>query len=259
MVKRDEIVNFIYSYFGQEEIDKAQKKDLYGANGLQIKGNLDITGIALGVSANLELFKKAVGQNCNFILVHHGLRLTEVTFTMNQILKNRLNYLFENDLSLMGFHYLLDSHRQVGNNAVVLQKLGAKLKTRFDEDWGWVGELPKEKSITQIVEQLSRIYKSKPEAFLEGKKVIKTIAIVSGGGVIYPNSDITERLTSEIDLYVTGEAKEGTQAISREGNINYVSFGHYNTEVIGIQALGEIIKKQFPDLPVKFIDIPNKL
>ena len=32
---------------------------------------------------------------------------------------------------------------------------------------------------------------------------------------------------------------------------------HYNTEKFGVQALGKFIKKKFPDLEIKFIDIPN--
>lgn len=58
MVKRDDLVKYIYSYFSQEEIEKAQKFDTHGANGLQVKGGENITGIALGVTADLEFFKR---------------------------------------------------------------------------------------------------------------------------------------------------------------------------------------------------------
>lgn len=259
MEKRDDLIKFILDFFGKEEIQKARKFDTYGANGLQIKGSENITGIALGVTADLEFFKKSVKEKLNFLIVHHGLRLTEVNFSINEILKNRLKYLFDNALTLMGFHYLLDSHPEVGNNAIVLNRLGAKIIRPFFDDWGWIGKLPKSKSIDQVMEQLTRIYQCKPMTFLHGKKAVKTIAVVSGGGTIYPYSEITESLVEGINLYVTGKAREGTQAICKEGNINYLSFGHYNTEVIGVQALGEVIQKEFSKLPVKFIDIPNPL
>lgn len=259
MIKRDDLVKYIYNYFTEEEIQKAQKIDTHGANGLQVKGSENITGIALGVTADLEFFQKAKKENCNFLIVHHGLRLTEVNFSINEILKNRLKFLFDNDTTLMGFHYLLDSHPKVGNNAVVLNKLGAKITKPFYDDWGWVGELKEEETRDEIIKRCIKIYNCKPTSFLFGKEKIKKIAIVSGFGSVYPYSEVSSQIMEDIDLYVTGVATDLTQAICKEGNINYLAFGHYNTETIGIKALGEVLKKQFPNLPIKFIDIPNSL
>lgn len=259
MIKRDDLVKFIYDYFTQEEIEKAQKYDTFGSNGLQVKGDTNVNGVALGVSFNFELLKKAKEANCNFIITHHGLRLPPNPFYLNSLFTSQMKFLLSNNFSLMGFHFLLDSHSEIGNNAVVLKKLGAKLVKHFDEDWGWIGELPKPIKREECIKKLSSIYKCDPISFLYGKDEIQTIAIVSGGGTPYQYSDITDELQDGIDVCVTGEAKESTQGLCREAKINYVSFGHYNTEVIGVQALGKVIKKQFPDLPVKFINIPNSL
>lgn len=259
MVKRDDLIKFIKNYFGEEEIQKAQKYDTHGANGLQIKGSENITGIALGVTADLEFFKRAVAEKLNFIIVHHGLRLTDVNFSINEILKNRLKYLFDNNPTLMGFHYLLDSHPKVGNNAVVLNKLGAKLVKPFFEDWGWIGELKQAKSRLEIVNECIKIYNCQPISFLSGKEKIKKIAVVSGAGFVHPYSEISSQIMEGIDLYITGVATDLTQETCKEGKINYLAFGHYNSEVIGVKALGEVIRKEFPKLPVKFIDVPNSL
>lgn len=259
MVKRDDLIKFIYSYFTEEEIEKARKIDTHGANGLQLKGSENITGIALGVTADLEFFQKAVKGNCNFLIVHHGLRLTEVNFSINEILKNRLKYLFDNSLTLMGFHYLLDSHPKIGNNAVVLKKLNATIEKPFFDTWGWSGKFTKPINIDNVINQLSKIYQCQEKSFSYGKKEIITIAVCSGGGFLAPYDHNTEEVFRGIDLYVTGVATDLTQAICKEGNINYLAFGHYNTEVIGIKALGEVIKKEFPKITVKFIDIPNSL
>jgi len=137
VIKRDDLVKFINAYFTEEEIEKAQKYDTFGANGLQIKGDLIVTGVALGVSLNLELLEKAKKENCNFLITHHGLRLPPNPFYFNSLFTNQMKYLFSNNFTLMGFHFLLDSHPEIGNNTVVLKKLGAKLVKRFDEDWGW--------------------------------------------------------------------------------------------------------------------------
>jgi putative NIF3 family GTP cyclohydrolase 1 type 2 len=96
------------------------------------------------------------------------------------------------------------------------------------------------------------------KSYLYGKKYILKIADVIGGAV--PDSHkIVEFLDNEIDLYVTGECKENTSALMKESSINYLAFGHYNTEKLGVLALGEIIKTHFKNLQIKFIDIPNLL
>jgi putative NIF3 family GTP cyclohydrolase 1 type 2 len=38
--------------------------------------------------------------------------------------------------------------------------------------------------------------------------------------------------------------------------LNFINAGHYNTEKLGIQALGSLIKNTV-DVEVEFIDIPN--
>jgi len=45
----------------------------------------------------------------------------------------------------------------------------------------------------------------------------------------------------------------------REMGLSYFACGHYATEVFGIQALGEAIKKRFSELEVQFIEVWNEL
>ena len=60
------------------------------------------------------------------------------------------------------------------------------------------------------------------------------------------------------DAYLTGDAQESTGYVAREGFLNYIYAGHYNTEKPAIRELGEKIKNQF-QIDVKFIDISNPL
>lgn len=258
-MKAKDLVEFIYNYFGQEEIKKAQAKDTYGANGLQVLGAEEVSGVALGVSASGDFFQQAVQNNLNFLIVHHGLGINDLGFRINEILKQRLKFLFDHNLTLMGFHYLLDSHRELGNNAQILTKLGAKIVRPFDDDWGWVGELEAGVGLPEVVKRCHSIFNSEPVSFLQGKETIKNIAVVSGGGKLHPYTELTTEIMEGIDLYITGEAGEQTQALCREGKINYLAYGHYNTEVFGVKALGEVVRQNFPGLEVKFIEISNSL
>ena len=45
---------------------------------------------------------------------------------------------------------------------------------------------------------------------------------------------------------------------SREGEINFIAAGHYATETLGVQRLGELIAERF-GVSHKFVDIPNPI
>lgn len=257
MISREEIIKFTFDSFGEDFVEKAKKKDDY-VNGVQIRGSEQVEKIALGVSANLEFLKKCQEWGANFIIVHHGLSLDKLDHYFNPLLKERFKVLFEGNVTLLGFHYLLDAHKKIGNNAQILKKLGAKIVEPFYDEWGWIGEFPKSKDIKIVIDKLTNIFSHQPIRHLFGKKKIKKIAVTSGGGT--PRArEMPEFLEKDFDLYVTGETRESVPALIKEAKINYLAFGHYDTEKFGVQALGKIIKKKFPSVKVRFIEVPNPL
>jgi dinuclear metal center YbgI/SA1388 family protein len=255
MILRDEVVNFISRYFGEEFFAKARQHDS-NANGLQIVGSDEVKKIALGVGVDLAFLEKSVEWGANFIIVHHGMNFDGLGQYLGPILQGRLKSIFNNNLTLMGFHYMLDAHPEIGNNAQTLKKLGAKIVAPFSDSWGWVGEFDKAKSVDGVVCALEKIFGREPIKVLEGGKEIKRVAVTSGGGV--PRlPQMREFADKEIDLYVTGEVRETTPALMQEAGINYLAFGHYDSEKFGVMALGDLLKKNFPGLEVEFIDIAN--
>lgn len=257
MTKRDEIIKFIFDYFGKDFVKKAKEKDDF-VNGVQVKGSEKAKKIALGVNVDVEFLKKCQEWGADFVIVHHGISLDKLNHYLNPILKERFKIIIENNMTLMGLHYLLDAHKKIGNNVQILKRLGAKIIGPFFDEWGWIGELPKMKDVNTAVTQLAEIFNHQPIKYLFGKKKIKRVAVTSGGGTPRVRQ-MPEFLEKDFDLYVTGETRESIPALTKESGINYLAFGHYDTEKFGVQALGEIIKKKFPDVEVKFIDIPNPL
>ena len=71
MIKRDELVEYINSVFGEELLEKALQKDEL-ANGLQISGKRQVKKAAFGVSLNEEFLEKAVKWGADFCVFHHG-------------------------------------------------------------------------------------------------------------------------------------------------------------------------------------------
>ncbi|MFH1427041.1 MAG: Nif3-like dinuclear metal center hexameric protein, partial [Patescibacteria group bacterium] len=56
------------------------------------------------------------------------------------------------------------------------------------------------------------------------------------------------------DTFLCGEIREEIVREVEEAKINFINAGHYNTEKLGIQNLGNLIAKKFK-IKVEFIDI----
>lgn len=253
MVKRNKLTEFLNNYL---KIDKFEDTS---SNGLQVVGKEKVKKVVLGVSASLEFFQKAVKEKTDLIIVHHGIFWSFMKFRADLVLKKRLKILFDNNITLLGYHLPLDAHPKIGNNAQIAKKLGVKITEKFGEhkgqSVGFKGELKKAENFKDLVKRVNRVFETKSWYLQGGKSRVKTLAFVSGGG-----SRLTpEAIDKKVDVYLTGETQESLPALIKESGINYIAAGHYNSEKFGIKALGKIIKKEFPSLEIKFIDIPNPL
>lgn len=254
MIKRDQLVDFINKTLNIE-IDK----DPYLFNGIQVIGKEKVKKIALGVSPSVELFQKAAKWGADMIILHHGLLGPKITTPITKVLKARLKVLFEYNITLLTYHLYLDNHPTLGNNAQIIKLLGAKRKEKFGYMdklyWGWEGEFKKSISITTLIQRCKKICGSEVKIFKYGPEMIKKIAVVSGGAPYL----LSEAVDKNLDAYLTGEARESTKPWAKEAGIHFIWLGHYNSEKFGVQALGGFLKKRFPNLEIKFIDIPNPL
>lgn len=261
MVKRDELVNFLKSYFQPfEELTRSREMLI---NGLQIKGAEGVTKVGLGVSANLEFFRKSDQAGCNFLIVHHGLGFAGVDKT-NRFplhLEERLRFLFQRNISLAGYHFMLDHHPQIGNNAWVIQRLGGQLLGNVYDRWGWFGKFSQPKALSKIIDQCQEIYAHPARVVGAVRSEITTLAVVSGSGAVeYKDQNIIgEFLDNGVELEIVGDMKESHPNFAQEIGLTLAAFGHYSTETIGVKNLGEVIRQEFPGLSVEFIDVPNEL
>lgn len=258
MIKRDELISYIALVLGKEFLQKAAKID-DAANGVQILGSPDVSKVAVGVTLNEAFLEKAVEWGAQFAIFHHGLDLRTIKSRLPLYLQKRLQLIFQYNLTIAGFHYALDAHPEIGNNALIIKKLGASLDQSLFEEWGYTATFNQNQSIASLQKQCEDLFNHQVLAFLSGPDEVKTIGVVSGAGK--PNqSDIEEMKEKGVELYISGETSEASPSKMSEESIHYFVCGHYATEVFGIQALGEKIKDHFGDrLEVKFIDIPNQV
>ncbi len=251
---RDKLIAFI-----NKTLKVEKDKDPYLFNGVQVIGKDSVKKIALGVSPNLELFKKAASWGADMIILHHGLLGPKSSAPITKVLKNRLKLLFDYNITLLTYHLFLDKHETLGNNAQIIKLLGAKRGEKFGYldkiDWGWEAIFSKPVSVEDFIKRCKKLFGSGIKIFKYGPQTIKKFSVVSGGGPYLLN----EAVDKNLDVYITGEPRESTEAWAKEAGIHFIYLGHYNSEKFGIQALGKVLKKKFPDSQIKFFDIPNPL
>jgi len=245
VAQRDEIVAFADGLLQADAYPDALPV------GLQVAGAERVTRIATGVSASLELFRRAADAGAQMLIVHHGLFWKSDPRRIGPRERDRLKALFDADLSLVAYHLALDAHPEIGNNALLARELGIEPSEQFG-GIGFGGPLAEPASADEFAARVRNRVGSDPVVFAYGPERIERAAVITGGAARY----LAEAARDGYDLFLTGEPAEPSLHTAQELGIHFVAAGHYATERIGIQALAKRLAEQF-DLEWEFIDLPN--
>jgi dinuclear metal center YbgI/SA1388 family protein len=252
MAGRDEIVAFL-----DDHLDAAAYPDALPI-GLQVTGAAEVTKVATGVSASLELFERAGAEGAQMLIVHHGLFWRSDPRRVGEREKARLRALFDHDLSLVAYHLALDAHPEVGNNALICSALGLSDPVGFgrhgDRTIGFLATAEPPLSLAELLERVRTEVGSEPLVFDAGPAAIRRVAVVSGAA----SQDLLPAADAGANCFLTGEPSEPAMAQAREAGIHFVAAGHYATEVFGVRALGGLLASRFGVEHV-FIDLPNPI
>jgi dinuclear metal center YbgI/SA1388 family protein len=239
-----------------------ERFDDYGPNGLQVPGAADVETVATGVSAHLELFELAAAERAQLLLVHHGIFWGSGPGPIDATLKRRLQVLFDADIGLAAYHLPLDAHPTLGNNALLARELGAERIEPFaihrGQPIGFVADLAGAElrgvAAADLFARVREITAREPLVFGAGPPRVRRVAIVSGAG----SDHLDDAAAAGADALLTGEPTERAMAQARELGLHYIAAGHYATEKLGVQALGEHVAERFGVRHV-FIDVPNPI
>ena len=229
----------------------------YAPNGLQVEGRPSVHKIVTGVTASQALIDRAIDEQVDAILVHHGYFWKNESAIITGIKRNRLKALLENDINLFAYHLPLDAHPVLGNNAQLGHLLGVDmlgiLKPEDVTSLVFHGEYDRPQTPEQVIERLEQtLNHSVLYCGDNAPEMIRRIAWCSGGG-----QDFIEQAAQQgAQAFVTGEVSERTIHIAREMGIHFFACGHHATERYGIKALGEWLATNY-DMQVTFIDIDN--
>jgi len=225
----------------------------YSPNGLQVEGRQEIRTIVSGVSASQKLLEQAADAGADAILVHHGWFWKNDDTRVTGIRRNRLKFLLERDINLIGYHLPLDAHPQLGNNAQLGKLLGFELEGWFGEQQiGAYGIVPGAISLKALCERTEQALQHIPLAIGDQNQEIHRIAWCTGAAQDY----LKLAVELGVDAFLTGEISEHTVHLARESGVAFIAAGHHATERGGIKALGEHLAEHF-GLIHRFIDIEN--
>jgi dinuclear metal center YbgI/SA1388 family protein len=245
MARRDDIVAF-----ADELLDVGRFPE-FGRPGLQVLGADDVTRIACGVSASLELFERAAAAGAQLVLVHHGLFWRNEPLWIDRRQRGRLEALFRAELSLAAYHLALDAHPELGNNAQLAAALGVEREGEFGSV-GLGGRLAEPCDIQTFEGRVLRTTARDPLVFPDGPERIERVAISTGAA----GYDLIQAAHEGYDLFLTGEPEEPSLHTARELGIHFVAAGHDATERLGVQALAARLAEEF-GLDWEFVDVEN--
>ena len=240
---RDELVRYLNGYLDLEAFPQDPS-----LNGLQVEGKPRVTKVGAAVDAGEAIFRKALEEGVDFLLVHHGLFWGR-PFPIVGHHKRRLALLFQGGINLYAAHLPLDAHPEVGNNFVLARALG--LEDLEPWDVGVKGRFPLPTPLLQVADRLGQLTGMQPLVHQGGLDQVETVIIVSGSGTgLLPKVDA--------DLFITGEPKHAVFHETFERGLNVIYAGHYDTETFGVKALAQHLYERF-GLPWVFLDHPTGL
>jgi dinuclear metal center YbgI/SA1388 family protein len=230
-------------------------KDAPGAfNGLQFANNGRVTRIGAAVDAGLVPFQKAAAAGVDFLIVHHGM-YWDMPRPLTGPAFERVSALVKANCALYSNHLPLDSHPQLGNNALLARQLGLRAHRGFiANEGGPIGRIARNRLARPVLRRKLASRYDRLIAIEYGSERPPEVAFCSGGG----NGAMHPLLAAGVDTLVTGELREEWFNFAQEHRLNLYLCGHYATEVHAVRALAAELSAKF-GLPWEFIATENPL
>ena len=246
MIRTEDIVNYCDQRTKISEI-----KDFPGSyNGLQLENSGEVLKIGAAVDAGLVPFQKAISTGIDFIITHHGLFWTPPIPLINSAYQ-KVKLCIDHNLAVYGSHLPLDCHSEIGNNAILAQKLQLEPIASFLPYEGVdIGLITKNtQSRKDLANRLESLFPKGINSMEFGSDTPSKIAILTGSG----QSAVDKILDAGADTLITGELKQHHFNLAQELKLNLYACGHYATETFGVDALAQEVSAKF-DLPYEFIE-----
>jgi dinuclear metal center YbgI/SA1388 family protein len=229
-VPLDALVAYLDEYLRIKQIpDEAN-----AVNGLQVENSGQVGGIVAAVDASQATIDGVIatlepGQSPPILLVHHGL-LWDGNVPLTGRRYRRVAALLDHDIPLYAAHIPLDVHPEVGNNAVLAERLGIRVEGWFGSYrgiamgvWGHApASLTTRESIALELDRVLHTLKGSARLIPGGPERPARIGIITGAA----GNMIGEARAAGLDTYISGEGPHHTYFDAMEWGVNVVYAGH---------------------------------
>ena len=230
-------------------------------NGVQLANIGDIERIATAVDFSTETVSGAINAGARLLLVHHGMFWGGVQ-PLTAHRHRRLWMLVTHDVAVYSAHLPLDIHPRLGNNVLLANRLG------LDATGGFAKYQSIEVGLSGTSDIPTRLLAERASALasahgghlvatpFEHDRVTRAWGLCTGSGA--DSSTLREAADRGLDTLIVGEGPHHTAVEARELGIVVLYAGHYATETLGVQALGDCLAAEF-GVTSTFIDAPSGL
>lgn len=242
------------------ELRTAEIPDYPGAvNGLQVANPGTVHRVAVAVDASRAAISHAAICGADLLIVHHGLfwggvqPLVGVTY-------DKYHALVTSNIAVYGSHLPLDLHPTLGNNARLARAIGLEPTGGFAAfkgvHIGVSGDAnePTRAVVDRVAAFVARYSGTVRTSVMPEGRTTRKWAICTGGGA--SSDTLREARERGIDTLIVGEGPHHTTVEAIEHDLCVVYAGHYATETLGVQALGEFLEARF-GLPWTFLHLPT--
>ena len=248
-MKRTELVDYLNTLLRIAEIQD------YGPQGLQIEGKDEINKIVATVDAHQPCVDAALAHGADMLLVHHG-----IFWSGHKMLQGSFGKLVRTfikaDLNLYAAHLPLDAHQEFGNNAELPRRLGLTVDGWWANikgtDLGSLCTAPAGTTLDSLVARFEKSVGPVKAVLAHGPATVQRVGIISGFGAPH----IQEAADLGCDTFLTGETSHSQYYDALNAGINVIYGGHYTTETVGVQALGQHLAEKF-GIEFEFVDLPT--
>ena len=201
----------------------------------------EVTRVLLALDASDEAISYAAENVCQVLLTHHPLLFRPLrSVTPDSLSGKRALSAVRSDVAVMSFHTRLDAG-QGGVNDALVEALGCTSAGTFGDDGaptlGRIVHLNEEMPLADFAAHV-KARLGCPMIQYAGKRPVKTVAVVGGGGgdFIYP------ALAAGADTLITGDSGYNITLDAADDGINVIQAGHYYTEAPVLSRLADICR-----------------
>lgn len=206
-------------------------------------GSRECKKILLCLDVDEIVAEEAVRMGADLIISHHPIMFSAIKKITADTSEGRcILKLIKNDVALYSAHTNLDS-TSGGLNDLMCEILEIKNVTPLtnpEEDFGIgrVGELQKEVTLAEFAKKVKSAFAIDNIRFSGNpEKVIKTVALCSGGG----GSLVYDAVASGADVYISGDLKYNNVRDLFFSGMGFIEVPHYKSEILAPKLFAKIL------------------